>query len=562
MIRIFSDYKRLIVLLLSIGSLYFWSSCAAVKQASGGPKDTTPPELILANPSSGSIHFSGNQIELLFNEYIDENSLATAIQFFPQLKEAPEIQYKGKKLIIHIPDSLKAKQTYVLSLNRNLKDEHGVPIAESIQVAFSTGAFIDRGELTGRIYDATETSVHLWRLDNKKDLSFLNRIPDYISDTNDHGEYRFQFLSPGFYQVMAVHRSTAGMVLVSKRMTYGFPFFDEIHLDSAEVKSGINMMLDRKELPLRLLRTEWESVAWGKATFSRDISKWADILPLALLKNNQRINLQKTFQNPSDSTEMILIPEAPLNFDEKYELNLSSIRQGNEALVDSGNVHFSTPETSDTSRVEIMNYKSLIKLSPEKNVIHPVQFSFSKPISLIEDSLDFFLMLSDSIPMEHEIHLKENLAIEILPKHEWEPEKEYLMTFRSSGFKPISGQSFEDSLISIHVQTQKYKAIGRLMSSVSSNRIQALKAMLSSTKKSQMVFIESVNSEAIFDYKKVPEGSYRLMYFSDMNGNNIIDAGRAEPFQTGEWFVSYPDTIDVRANWDMELKPFQLEFKP
>ena len=97
MIRIFSDYKRLIVLLLSIGSLYFWSSCAAVKQASGGPKDTTPPELILANPSSGSIHFSGNQIELLFNEYIDENSLATAIQFFPQLKEAPEIQYKGKK---------------------------------------------------------------------------------------------------------------------------------------------------------------------------------------------------------------------------------------------------------------------------------------------------------------------------------------------------------------------------------------------------------------------------------------------------------------------------------
>ena len=100
------------------------------------------------------------------------------------------------------------------------------------------------------------------------------------------------------------------------------------------------------------------------------------------------------------------------------------------------------------------------------------------------------------------------------------------------------------------------------MSSVSSNRIQALKAMLSSTKKSQMVFIESVNSEAIFDYKKVPEGSYRLMYFSDMNGNNIIDAGRAEPFQTGEWFVSYPDTIDVRANWDMELKPFQLEFKP
>ena len=79
--------------------------------------------------------------------------------------------------------------------------------------------------MTGRIYDATETSVHLWRLDNKKDLSFLNRIPDYISDTNDHGEYRFQFLSPGFYQVMAVHRSTAGMVLVSKRMTYGFPFF-------------------------------------------------------------------------------------------------------------------------------------------------------------------------------------------------------------------------------------------------------------------------------------------------------------------------------------------------
>ena len=77
----------------------------------GGAKDEIPPELISTVPQNRATNYNGNQIELIFSEYIDENSIKDAITIFPNLKKDPKIKYKGKKIQISFEGFLEKNQT-------------------------------------------------------------------------------------------------------------------------------------------------------------------------------------------------------------------------------------------------------------------------------------------------------------------------------------------------------------------------------------------------------------------------------------------------------------------
>ena len=43
------------------------------------------------------------------------------------------------------------------------------------------------------------------------------------------------------------------------------------------------------------------------------------------------------------------------------------------------------------------------------------------------------------------------------------------------------------------------------------------------------------------------------MFFQDKNKDNQISSGVIFPYQPSEWFYYYPDTINIRSNWELEL---------
>ena len=61
----------------------------------------------------------------MFSEYLQEKSLNNAFTILPETNTPVEIKYEGDKVNIYFPDSLSSDQTYILSINRELKDEHG-----------------------------------------------------------------------------------------------------------------------------------------------------------------------------------------------------------------------------------------------------------------------------------------------------------------------------------------------------------------------------------------------------------------------------------------------------
>ena len=143
---------------------FFIYSCAAVCPPRGGPEDTTPPELIASSPEAGKLQFKGGEVTLTFSEYIDEKSIISAIQISPVLDPPIEIVYDDDQIVLEFPNELLPDQTYVITINRNLKDERKVALKESIQIAFSTGNIIDKGEIKGHIYGEDNYVVHLWKL--------------------------------------------------------------------------------------------------------------------------------------------------------------------------------------------------------------------------------------------------------------------------------------------------------------------------------------------------------------------------------------------------------------
>ena len=90
-------------------------------------------------------------------------------------------------IILNFPEDLLQDQTYVVTINRNLKDERKVALGQSIQVAFSTGDIIDGGIISGRVYGSEGYAVHLWKLAEGFTDSIFFTEPLYVAEADDEG---------------------------------------------------------------------------------------------------------------------------------------------------------------------------------------------------------------------------------------------------------------------------------------------------------------------------------------------------------------------------------------
>ncbi|MEC9307294.1 MAG: hypothetical protein VX957_02830, partial [Candidatus Neomarinimicrobiota bacterium] len=72
-------------------------------------------------------------------------------------------------------------------------------------------------------------------------------------------------------------------------------------------------------------------------------------------------------------------------------------------------------------------------------------------------------------------------------------------------------------------------------------------------------FYTVVNLDGTFAMNRLREGNYSLLFFEDSDGDNRYSYGSLDPYKPAEWFFIYPDTVEIRGNWDMELTDIQFE---
>lgn len=539
--KLFNKIK-LLSLFLSV-SIYIYS-CAAVSAPDGGPKDNTPPELISSNPESGSLYFKGGEVTLSFSEYIDERSVSNSINISPRLENPINITYDDNNLLLNFPDSLLDDQTYVITINRNLKDERKVAIAQSNQVAFTTGNIIDEGIISGRVYGTQEYAVHLWKSTTELSDSIFLSEPLYVTEADKEGNFEFKYLASGDYVLLGVERSSSGIKLIPDRMAYGVSSKKVFRLEEDSQIIDIPIRI-RKEIPsIKLTHGEWVGQKWGWIYFNKEI----DILNIDNILLTDESNKEfspSIFRDFQDKTRALLMVDDTLAKG-KAEIALFS----KEESLDRKKINFRVSGKRDTTNIKKLKPERLTKIRLEREDGPSVAIVFSKPIIQIADSA--IIMTTGLDTLIEMVNMVSPVEINFTPMVGWVEKTNYNISIISDKLGPIEGKSFLDSTINIAIKSEKALGYGGVTGYLKEIYNNALIKLTSINDESRF-FYSTIDTNLKFIFESIPEGAYSLTLIKDEDKNGSFTFGKVIPFKPSEWFYIHPDTFNIRSNWDIDI---------
>tara|TARA_A100001015_G_scaffold197589_1_gene220374 strand:+ start:176 stop:1849 length:1674 start_codon:yes stop_codon:yes gene_type:complete len=533
-------------------------SCAAISPPSGGPEDEIPPKLISSFPESGALLFRGNKIELKFSEYIDESSIANAFNISPQLDDGMKVIYDNKEILIELPDDLLEGQTYVISISSKLKDERGVFFEKTEQIAFSTGSTIDNGKINGKVYGEGYYSVHLWKIKEELNDSLFFTKPLYVSDADQNGNFNFNYLSKGKYAILGIERSASGATLNTSRMAYGLsPQLEYILTEDKLMISDIYIKTSRKEPAFNIDYIDWKANRWGNVFFNQGFDN-INFEEIFIISEKGKKNYVNYYQSNVKKNEFLIISNDELE-PGKNELIIKNINSNGKMLTNEIKISLIVSNDQDIEPLSILDPSSKITIKPDGVYGPLIPFLFSKPLISFGDSAFFLINENDTSLIYPDLITPQQISI--FPKGGWKEKNSYQVKILSNQINTIDGQSFLDSLIFIEIDSGKKLGYGSLAGKLDNSISRKINPIIGLNRMEidSIIYFEKLNGNSRFEIENILEGKYKILVISDADSNNNFTGGSFFPLKASEWFYEYPDTFQIRANWELDVGQIEKE---
>lgn len=179
-------------------------------------QDTTAPKLLRTNPNrNGSIDFKNPDVQLFFDDAIDNNDLKSAIEFNDTSKNnvAFNLMRIDDATISLKPEiDLKPEKDYEIKINLNyFNDAAGNKVDSIFTLKFQTISGIEFTGISGKVTSSKNNIVVV--LQDSKDLkTFYTAVPDKTSF------YSFERINSGTYSMWMYSDNDS-----SKTFDYGYP---------------------------------------------------------------------------------------------------------------------------------------------------------------------------------------------------------------------------------------------------------------------------------------------------------------------------------------------------
>ena len=212
-------------LLISWIMLILAGSCARQSVPTGGEKDTIPPTLVRMVPELEAVNYTGDEIELEFDELIEARNLKKELIITPPVEEY-DFYIKKNKLYIDLDEDLLDSTTYTFNFGEAIQDLSEGNKATNAVVAFSTGDYIDSFQVQGTIRQlltqqpVEEAIVTLY--DTRDTLDAFTGPPRYFAKTDEEGNYTIRYIKPGLYRVYAYQDANSNLKIETNKEPYGF----------------------------------------------------------------------------------------------------------------------------------------------------------------------------------------------------------------------------------------------------------------------------------------------------------------------------------------------------
>jgi hypothetical protein len=219
---------RLTGMALAVMTMVFIHSCANIIPPSGGPRDSLPPRLLIANPKDSATNVKTKNIILTFNEFVSLQNTENII-YSPVPKSIPQVDYKLRNVTIRFRDSLEENTTYSIDFGNSIIDVNESNVAKNFRYVFATGPSIDFNTYEGKVFVAetgkVDSTLMVVLHNNTSDSAVRKLSPRFFTRINGKGEFKFNNLPKGTFAAYVVNGKSYNKIFDSTSL---FAFRDSL----------------------------------------------------------------------------------------------------------------------------------------------------------------------------------------------------------------------------------------------------------------------------------------------------------------------------------------------
>jgi hypothetical protein len=556
-------------------------SCATPVAPTGGPRDTTPPLLLTTNPARNSVEFDSTTITLEFSEKVDEASFQLALSFTPDLPLPPEVDWDGRSVALNLRVPLRDSTTYILTLDKQLKDYRGVNLNQPITVAFSTGPTIDEGMIAGRIAEAASGdgvdgidvfAYEVPRLDSADTgvWKLLGLPASYRTQTGSDGSFRFENLPNRPFGVVAAEDRNRNRAVDSLE-NFALPSWGAFVPDTTSGRAARTTSAVAQTLFLARPDTRSPTVTQLQSLSNRRTEiRFSEPVTVDTLSPDEWV-LQDTVTSanwratalyqPVDQPGRIVLVSDPLPAGEYRLTEHGVVRDtaSNPAEDLSSSPAFKSRDSEDTLAVRF------VRFSPEReatNRVTELGAGMTPEVTLnqfVEDERLAALVSATLRPADTTAAKLETPAISFVTRDgttwriRFDPPVVEPDTIRIE----VSGVAPADTTYAAEFIFLDDATTGSLTGVVVSD--EPVVVELRSVDTPVPMKKTEADSSGHFAFRGLLKGRYILRAFADRNSDGAWTPGSIEPFRLSEPLIWQTENLEVRKGWESAVDTLRFD---
>lgn len=543
------------------------ASCANPMSPTGGPKDTTPPTIIEAEPANQSVNFNSDRVTITFNEFVTLKEVASQLVVSPPMAEQPEFTSRGKSLIMKFKEPLRSNTTYNFFFGNSIVDITESNSLAGFQYTFSTGPILDSLTLGGKLLSSFTNQpvkgAFVMLYDTIYDSIPYKTRPYYLARTGETGEFNLNNLRDGKYLMFALTDINADYIynLPTEEIAFADslvrPLAPEIKAKEPDSLSNDTIKPAFKGNPWYNLRQFKESdsiqklikVSLARENVLSIVFKYpVKNLRLSALEPLLTGEWNITGYNRSRDTLTVWLPSPGAD-----SLNFIVADSGytNDTIEMALKPRDKTPgRNKPEDQVQVvppLSFKHNIissRIKPDKTVI----LSFAEPI--IKYDFNKIILKHDSIPLVPEFSFEDSIKTRLKISYPWKEGLTYLIRINDSTFTSAFNHFNDSTDIKFSTLTEtetcNLKFIVSIPDTVSDYIIQLL------GDKEKILDQRIVSNDTTLEFRYLTTGKYKIKVIYDKNRNGQWDTGNYLKQRQPEYVIYHPKELEMRANWTVE----------
>lgn len=551
-------------------TLFLFISCAKQGMPPGGPKDTTPPEILRTEPSLGKTMVHPNtSVMVRFSEPINPASAKDAIFISPYPGTTIKYRWRGRNLKIYFPKPLETNRTYVVTLGTAIRDYRNNPMKSSFTLAFSTGAVLDRGKISGKVCaKGDQHTVDIWAYQVTKGGTPNPSIekPDYLIQCSADGSFQLTNLAPFHYRLFAIRDRAGDRLYQPVEDAIGVPFCD-VKLDSEtniKVENIFFRMSQADTLSPSLVRSILVNKNHVVCQFNEpvDISNKNTDSPLTIVSvadSMDTLSIEFYYIDPMNAQFIHLYTTKGMG-NTNYKIQAVDIMDASGNPIDSAynTLQFSGTAEADTARPELIQSKPAFK-EKTVNLVDPIQLSFSEAIDSTQIRNGLTLKDSADQTVDGTMKWLNPAVCYFYPDSALMNQSHYQLALSGKGIQDLSGNGLADTVIFFRtINSDTLSEIAGTISDPDTTGQGAIYIMATQITNPEVKYTTSITEPGPYRIQSVLPGKYLIDAFRDENGNGKYSYGFPYPFTPAERFCIYPDTVKIRSRWPNEGNDLSL----